>query len=107
MSIYGYTFNGFKLIDFNSDNWHTDEWYNWTLLDAMFLAQYGDVPLPVVGGTANDITLNYTPDRPLVNGLTAIFVAAYSPTGAVTINVDGQGAKPLLVLGNPVALVTS
>jgi len=103
MSIYGYTYSGFKLIDFNSDNWHDDEWYNWTLLDSMFQASYGDVPLPTVGGTANAITLNYEPNRPLINGLTLVFIPNLSPTGAVTIDVDEQGAKPLLILGNPVA----
>jgi len=102
MSIYGYTYSGFKLIDFNSDNWHDDEWYNWTLLDSMFQASFGDVPLPVVGGTANAITLDFTPDRPLINGLTVVFVPTLSPTGAVTLNVDGQGPKPLVILGNPV-----
>lgn len=102
MSIYGYTYAGFKLIDFNSDNWHDDEWYNWTLLDSMFQAEFGDVPLPVVGGTANAITLDFAPDRPLINGLTVVFIPTQSPTGAVTLNVDGQGAKPLLVLGLPV-----
>jgi len=102
MSIYGYTYAGFKLIDFNSDNWHDDEWYNWTLLDSMFQAQFGDVPLPVVGGTANAITLDFTPDRPLVNGLTVVFIPTASPTGAVTLAVDGQTPKPLVILGNPV-----
>jgi hypothetical protein len=102
MSIYGYTYSGFKLIDFNSDNWHDDEWYNWTLLDSMFQASFGDVALPIVGGTANAITLNYTPDRVLANGLTVVFIPTASPTGATTISVDGNPPKPLLILGNPV-----
>jgi len=104
MSIYGYTYKGFKLIDFNSDNWHGDEWYNWTLLDSLLEATFGDVPLPVVGGTANAITLDYTPDRVLANGLTVVFIPNLSPTGPTTIAVDGQAAKPLLVLGIPVAM---
>lgn len=103
MSIYGYTYLGFKLIDFNSDNWHDDEWYNWTLLDSYFHSAFGDVPIPVVGGTANAITLDYTPDRALINGLTVVFIPTQSPTGAVTLAVDGQAPKPLLVLGQPVA----
>lgn len=102
MSIAGYTYSGFKLIDFNSDNWHEDDWYNWTLLDSMFQASFGDVPLPVVGGTANAITLDFVPDRPLINGLAVVFIPTASPTGATTIDVDGQGAKPLIILGNPV-----
>lgn len=103
MSIYGYTTHGFKLIDFNSDNWHGDEWYNWTLLDGLLTASLGDIPLPVVGGTANDITLDYTPNQTLVNGLSVIFIPTLTPTGPVTLDVDGQGPKPLLVLGLPVA----
>src|SRR6187551_631993 len=102
MSIYGYTYLGFKLIDFNSDNWHDDEWYNWTLLDSYFHSAFGDVPIPVVGGSANAITLDYAPDRALINGLTVVFIPTQSPTGAVTLSVDGQVAKPLLVLGQPV-----
>ena len=102
MSIYGYTYSGFKLIDFNSDNWHDDEWYNWTLLDSMFQASFGDVALPIVGGTANAITLDYIPDRVLGNGLTVVFIPTQSPTGATTISVDGNPPKPLLILGNPV-----
>lgn len=103
MTINAYTDKGFKLIDFNSDNWHQDDWDNWTLLDALLEATFGDIPLPAVGGTPNAITLNYTPDITLANGSTLVFILASAPTGATTVTVDANPAKNLLVLGSAVA----
>lgn len=101
--IAGYTEKGFRLIDFNSPTWHTDEHFNWTLLDALLKASLGDIALPVVGGTANAITLNYTPDKVLASGTTLVFILSASPTGATTVTVDANPAKNLLVLGAAVA----
>jgi hypothetical protein len=104
MSVSQQTSKGFKLIDFNSDDWHDDEWSNWLLLDALFDASLGDIDLPAVGGTANAITLNYTPDRPLVTGLTILFMLNSDPTGAMTVAVDGAAAKPLKVQNRDVVV---
>lgn len=101
MSIYSTTSKGLKLIDFNSDNWHQDEYDNWTLMDALLSASLGDTPFAVAAGTASAITLNYTPDRVLAVGLTIVFRLTSSTTGATTVNVDGTGAKPLILLGVP------
>lgn len=101
MTVFSTTPNGFKLIAFNSDTWHTDEHYNWTLLDALLSAAYGDIPFAVAGGTASAITLDYTPNRVLANGLVIVFRVAANVVGAVTVDVDGTGAKPLLLLGAP------
>lgn len=102
MSIYSTTPKGLKLIDFNSDNWHQDEYDNWTLMDALLSASLGDTPFAVAGGTAAAITLDYTPDRVLANGLTIVFRLTANTTGATTVNVDGTGAKDLLLLGDAI-----
>jgi hypothetical protein len=88
-----------KLIDFDSDNWFQDEWDNWTLIDALLSASLGDTPFAVAGGTASAITLDYSPNRTLANGLTIVFRATNATTGATTVDVDGTGAKPLLLFG--------
>ena len=104
MSIFANTDQGFKLINFDSDNWHEDDWYNWRLLDALLASVEDVIPLPVVGGTATAITLDYTPDRVLANGLAIVFNLALAPTGASTVNIDGAGAKPLKLLGTDLAV---
>lgn len=103
MTVASYTDKGFKLVDFNSDNWHQDDWDNWTLLDALLEASYGDLALPVVGGTANDVTLDYTPNEVLASGTTLVFILTTSPSGPMTLTVDANPAKDLLILGAPVA----
>lgn len=102
MTVSSNTDKGFRLIDFNSDNWHEDEWANWQLLDALLEADLGDIALPVVGGTANAITLNYTPDKVVANGTTIVFILTASPTGATTIAVDSGLAKDLTILGTAI-----
>lgn len=99
MSIAGTTSKGFKLIDFDSDAWHEDDWYNWGLIDALLSAQFTNTPFAIAGGTASAITLDYAPDRVLTNGLTIVFRLTAATTGATTVNVDGTGAKSLLLLG--------
>lgn len=101
--IAAYTDKGFKLIDFNSHDWHSDEHDNWILVDALLEASLGDIELPVVGGTANAITLDYTPDITLGSGTTIVFILTDSPTGATTITIDANPAVPLLTLGTAVA----
>jgi hypothetical protein len=103
MSVASTTPKGLKLINFDSTNWHQDEWDNWTLMDALLSASLGDTPFAVAGGTASAITLDYTPNRVLSNGLTIIFRTILASTGATTVNVDGLGAHALTLLGNPVA----
>lgn len=50
-----------------------------------------------VGGTANAVTLTFSPSFPAyVVGMKVRFILASSPTGAMTINVDGLGAKSAL-----------
>lgn len=102
MSVFDNTSKGFALVDFDSDNWHNEEWYNWKLLDALLTADMGDVALPVVGGTANAITLNYTPDKVVANGTRVVFITTAAPTGATTISVDGGAAAPLELFGNAI-----
>jgi hypothetical protein len=90
----------FGLIDFNSDNWHTDEWNNWKLLDALLQAQYEDIPFAVAGGTANNITLTYDPAfTSYTVGMYISFQIASSNTANVNINVNGLGSKAVKLLG--------
>lgn len=103
MSLFGTTAKGLKLIDFDSDNWHQDEWDNWTLVDALISATLGDTPFAIATGTPTAIALDYTPNRVLANGLTIVFRVASTTTGPTTVNVDGLGAKDLLLLGNALA----
>jgi hypothetical protein len=103
VSIAGNTQKGFKLLNFDSDAWHEDEWDNWTLVDALLSAQFVNTPYAVAGGTAANIALNYTPDRVLTNGLTIVFRLSSNIVGATTVDVDGTGAKNLLLLGNALA----
>jgi len=50
-----------------------------------------------VGGTGDAITVTHTPAWPaLVPGQLLIFKAAATNTGAVTVDVDGLGAKPMV-----------
>lgn len=102
MSVSAHTEKGFNLIDFDSDNWHTDEWYNWQLLDALLEASFGDIALPVVGGTANAITLDYTPNKTVASGTTVVFITTAAPTGATTVQVDGGTVYPLRIFNQPV-----
>lgn len=103
MSIYSTTAKGLKLINFNSDNWHQDEYDNWTLMDALLSASLGDTPFAVATGTAAAVVLTYTPPKVLANGTTIVFRTAYDSTGAATVNVNALGAKPLILRGAALA----
>lgn len=100
--IAGLTELGLKLVAYDSDNWHQDEWDNWTLVDALLRSTFGDIALPVVGGTANAITLDYTPNKVLTSGTTLVFILTAAPTGATTVAVDGAAAVSLVVNGSAV-----
>jgi len=100
MSINAYTDNyGLRLIDFNSPNWHDDEWANWRIVDAILSGSFNDLPFTIAGGTADAITLDYTPNVVYTSGLHILFLVSTTNTGSVTINCDGLGAKTLKLLG--------
>lgn len=101
--IAGITSKGFKLVAFDSDNWHIDEWANWSLLDAILNSTSGLTPLPTVGGTAAAITLNYTPDLVVTNGVRVVFNLVSTVTGPTTVAIDGGAAIPLRLLGQELA----
>lgn len=48
-----------------------------------------------VGGTANAITLDYTPNASYTTGARYAFLATATNTAAATVNVDGLGAKDI------------
>lgn len=93
---------GFALIDFNSSTWHTDEWENWRLADALFQSEYDDLRFAVAGGTADAITLTYSPAyTSYASGMYISFqTGAGANTGAVTLNVNGLGLKDLKMSGS-------
>jgi hypothetical protein len=103
VSLFANTSLGFGLINFDSDNWHEEEWYNWKLLDAMLSADLSNVQaLPITAG-GNTVTLDYVPNIVLTSGTVITYIVAIAPTGPTTINVDGTGARALTILGAPVA----
>lgn len=101
MSINSYTSNWrFGLINFNSANWHSDEWENWKLVDALISQQFSEaIPFAVASGTGDAITLDFSTDVVIAPGLMIGFKITANNTGAVTISCDGGAAKNLLVLG--------
>lgn len=103
MSIAGLTSLGLKLIDFDSDAWHEDDWYNLSLIDAYLQQQNSDPPFATAGGSASAITLDYTPDVVLTNGTKIRFKLAAAITGATTVSVDGSAAKQLRALNFPLS----
>ena len=101
MSVSAHTDNyGLNLIDFNSANWHDDEWSNWRLIDSILSGSFNDVPFTIAAGTADVITLDYTTNVVYASGLHIMFLVTTTNTGAVTVNCDGLGAKTLKVLGS-------
>lgn len=101
--IEGQTSLGFKLIAFNSDDWHSDEHDNWKLLNALLASQTSTIALPTVGGTANAITLDYVPDVVMTSGRVLTFILTSAPTGATTVSVDGGVALNMTILGAAIA----
>jgi hypothetical protein len=100
VSVSAYTPNSrFRLIDFASQNWHEDDWANWILLDALLQAEFGNLPFATAVGT-NTLTVDYTPNQTTTGYLS--FQLTNTPSGAMTLNVDGTGALPITILGNAV-----
>ena len=90
----------FGLINFNSANWHADEWNNWNLLDSLLQVEFSEgIAFAVAGGTADAITLDFSPNVIVAPGLMIGFLVTSNNTGAVTIACDGGSAKALQVLG--------
>lgn len=59
----------------------------------VFASGYNFATAAMVGGTANAITIDFTPDLPtLVAGIRVSFIAEGLNTGATTLDVDGTGA---------------
>lgn len=105
MTVVSYT-SSFRLrkILFNSRGYHLDEWANLDTIDGLLdTLVSGTVPFSAApGGTANAITLNFTPDVTYVNGQLISFIAAAANTGAVTVACDGLAAKALKTAGGSV-----
>lgn len=100
MSYTDTTFNaGFRLIDFASDPYHEDEWFNWRLVDGMLQLNQTTTPFCVATGTGAAYVADYAADQTLVVGLTISFKTPAANTGAVTLAVDGQAAKPIKING--------
>lgn len=95
----------FALIDFNSPTWHEDEWDNWKLVDALLEQEFGDLPFATAGGSADAITLTYTPAyTSYTSGMYISFqTGASANTTAVTVNVNGLGSKALKINGDDLA----
>lgn len=95
---------GFRLIDYATDPYHQDEWFNWKLLDGLLTLTQTNTPYVNATGTGAAFVADYTPDQVLAVGLTLSFKVPVSNTGAVTLAVDGQAAKPIKINGsNPAA----
>jgi hypothetical protein len=59
----------------------------------VYAGGYNFATAAMVGGTANDITIDFTPDLPtLTAGSRVSFIAEGLNTGATTLDVDGVGA---------------
>jgi hypothetical protein len=96
MSVYGYTTHlSFKLLDFASQTWHTDEYDNWRKLDALINDLQLTTPYAVATGAVNTFVVDYTPDKTLAVGLTLAFAPNHTNTGPATLAVDGQAAKTI------------
>ena len=97
MSVYGYTQNyRLRKIAFDSRGWQTDEWSNLDVIDGILASAGTPIPFVVAGGTADVVTLTYSPVvAAYVLGLQLSFIASGTNTGAMTINANGLGAKAL------------
>ena len=91
--VVGSNISGFIDTHLGNDNWRNR-------------APFFPITLANVGGTADAITV--TTGRSLsalINGMLVAFVTGFANTGAVTVNVDGQGAIDVRTINNR-ALVT-
>jgi hypothetical protein len=101
MTISTYTFNlSLGLVNFNSPLWGDDVNRNFNILDAAIASVEGDVRFANAVGT-NAITATYTPAiTAYTSGLRLWVRLQNAPTGAMTINVNGLGAKNILYRGS-------
>lgn len=106
MSLYSYTTNfKFGLINYASPTWHEDEYNNWNVVDSILQASLDNgVPFVVATGAVNTYVATYSPAVVLSLGVQLAFKTNAANTGAVTLNVNGAGAKAILKDG--VALVS-
>lgn len=77
------------------------DWQNIVNANIAILWRYIAAPLVSIGGTTNDITA--ASDTSVVGAITSYqtgqkfsFIPAFTNTGGMTINIDGQGVKSLL-----------
>lgn len=90
---------GLRLIDYASDPYHEDEWFNLRLIDGALELNQVNQPFAVATGSGSAYVADYTPDQTLAVGLTLVFIAPAANTGAVTLAVDGQAAKAIKING--------
>jgi microcystin-dependent protein len=100
MSIYGYTTNfSFALSNFDTPNWHEEDWARWRTVDSLLVAQ-SSIPFAVTTGSSNAYVATYSPAiTAYTNNLLLSFKTNFANTGAATINVNGLGAKTLKING--------
>lgn len=98
MSLQSYTLNfRFGLINYASQTWHEDEYKNWNLVDSLLQSSLdAGVPFVVATGAVNAYVATYSPAQTLTLGLQLSFKTNAANTGAVTLNVNGAGAKAIL-----------
>jgi hypothetical protein len=110
MSINSYTINyQFRIINYNSYDWHTDEEANWTALDGILETMQtalgtAAIPFVVATGAVNAYVLTYSPAiTAYTAGMQISFKTNAANTGACTVNVNGLGAKSLTRAGSALA----
>lgn len=92
----------FPLIQFDSPTWAGDDDARWQKIDSLLSAiQDGDdVPYAVAIGNGGNYVVTYSPPLISLNVGTIIsFTANHAAPGAATVNVNGLGAKALLLNG--------
>jgi hypothetical protein len=99
MSAYGYTAGyGFTLINYQTQAWQTEEYQNWRLLDGLLSnMSTSPVPFAVSTGSGGNYVVSYTPAlTSYTSGQIISFAANHVNAGAVTVNVNGLGAKAMI-----------
>ncbi|MCA2589489.1 MAG: hypothetical protein IM509_01650, partial [Microcystis sp. M31BS1] len=91
---------GFRLINFATDPYTDDEWFNWKLLDGLLTGSQSGIPFCIATGTGSAFVADYTPDQTLAIGLSLAIKTPLANTGAVTLAVDGAAAKPIKINGS-------
>jgi hypothetical protein len=101
MSVSAVTTNyGFRLIDYATDPYVDDEWFNLRLLDGLLSGAQATIPFVVATGAVNTYAALYAPVPTLTVGLTLAFKTNAANTGACTFNPNALGAAPLKVNGS-------